>query len=237
MNRRTLLAAAGIGVLTFTGLVITDESDVLEATVIDAELSSTLVFLPDLHIHRREKRLLDVLTMVREIRPEIVVLGGDLVDRFTVDENFVVEFVSQLPGDERYFVMGNHEYWSGKSGWVRRILAKQGYTEITDVVESPKAGKLYGFDWVENRIYPHRNVSGLVFVHDPIAADFVEGHCLIFAGHTHGGVVLANTVLFTNSKYTRGWYRFGGKSLYVSRGLGHIFPYRPFSKLELVVVV
>ncbi|MEM1947891.1 MAG: hypothetical protein QW240_04025 [Candidatus Caldarchaeum sp.] len=60
---------------------------------------------------------------------------------------------------------------------------------------------------------------------------------MIFAGHTHGGVVVGNTVLLTNSRYTRGCYRLGEKNLYVSRGLGQMIPYRPFSKLELVVVV
>lgn len=237
VNRRKFLTAAGISVATLIAIMITDESDVLEVTTIDAGLGFKLIFLPDLHIHQREKRLTYVLSTVQEIRPEIVVLGGDLVDRFTVDHNFVVEFVSQLAGDERYFVMGNHEYWSGKAEWSRQILAKEGYVEIADVVQSPKAGELHGFDWVENRIYPRRNLSGLVFVHDPNAADFVNGPCMIFAGHTHGGVVVGNTVLLTNSRYTRGCYRLGEKNLYVSRGLGQMIPYRPFSKLELVVVV
>ncbi|MCS7133375.1 MAG: metallophosphoesterase [Candidatus Caldarchaeum sp.] len=235
MKRRLFFGLAAMSVVP--ALLLTDESSRLEKTIIDAGLGVKLVFLPDLHIHHEEKRLAEVLEAVLDEQPDVVVLGGDLVDEYTRDTRYVERFVSEIPGRERYFVMGNHEYWSGRDSWVRKMLHERNFREIRGLAESSRLGKIYGFDWSENRVYPRVSAEGLVFAHDPNAFDFVDGRCLMLAGHTHGGLVLGNLTLLSNSRYARGYYTAGQKSLYVSKGLGQIFPIRPFSSRELVVVV
>lgn len=235
MKRRTFITAAALS--SVSSILLTDESRSLEKTVIDVNLGNKLVFLPDLHLHFREKRAEEVLKLLHREDPDIAVVGGDLVDEYTVDEKYVEEFVSEIPGTEKYFVLGNHEYWSGRDDWTRKILAKHGYMEVVGSIKSPKIGKIHGYDWVEKRIYPSLTANGIVVAHDPNAFDHVEGNCIMLAGHTHGGFVIGGISIFANSKYIRGFYHAAAKSLYVSRGLGHILPLRPFSSLELVVLV
>ncbi|MDW8084223.1 MAG: metallophosphoesterase [Candidatus Caldarchaeum sp.] len=235
MKRRLLLGA--LAASTLPAVLFTDESHRLEKTIIEAGLGVKLVFLPDLHIHHRERRVDDVLRILEAEDPDIVVLGGDLVDEYTRDDHYVKEVITEIQANEKYFVMGNHEYWSGKDSMVRKILNQTGYREIRGALESPKIGKIYGFDWNDERRYPESSVEGLVVAHDPNAFDFVRGRCLMLAGHTHGGLVVGGVTIYSNSTYVRGYYRSGEKSLYVSRGLGHIIPLRPFSSLEFVIVL
>jgi len=216
---------------------ITDNSHLLDKTVIDIGLGAKAVFLPDLHLHSENTQTSQLLSVLDREEPDAVVLGGDVVDELTTDLSYVRRFLSEIPGSEKLFVMGNHDYWSGYDEWLRENLRAMGYSEVRNGVESRYLGKIHGIDWRDNRRYEPFQANGLVFAHDPHVADSVSGDCLIFAGHTHGGIIFNGVTLLSNSRYTRGWYSWGSKRLYVSRGLGQMLAYRPTSPRELVVLV
>ncbi|MEM1945519.1 MAG: metallophosphoesterase [Candidatus Caldarchaeum sp.] len=239
MRRRAFFTAAASTVAA-AGAISLAFNDVgrLEISYLTAGLGCKVVFLPDLHLHGDgvyERRLLDT---VNELEPDVAMLGGDLVDRLTHDIGFVERFISAINASEKFYVLGNHEYWSGYANTVRNLLDKHGYRELRGAVESRYVGSLYGLDWRDDRVYPFVESYGLVVVHDPNAADYIKGDCIILAGHTHGGLVINNQTLLSNSKYVRGLYRLGnGTVLYVSRGLGQMIPIRLLSPPELLVLV
>ncbi|MEM4495433.1 MAG: metallophosphoesterase [Candidatus Caldarchaeum sp.] len=230
-------AIASILLTGSAAFFITDDSPRLDKTIIDIGLGAKAVFLPDLHLHSENTQTNQLLSALNQEEPEAVVLGGDVVDELTTDLGYVKKFLSELPGSEKFFVMGNHDYWSGYHVWLRENLQHLGFSEVRGGVLSRYLGKIYGFDWSDDRVYEPLQAKGLVFAHDPHVADSVSGDCLILAGHTHGGIVFNGVVILSNSRYTRGWYTWGSRRLYVSRGLGQMLAYRPTSPRELVVLV
>jgi predicted MPP superfamily phosphohydrolase len=228
------IVGLGIGVGVGVGYV---EAKTIEVSRLDAGLGSKVAFLADPHIHgfgEVEERVVD---LVAEEEPDIILLGGDVVDRFSRDMDAVAKYLPRLEAKEKYAVMGNHEYWSGKSGEMAKLLKDNKYEILNNSTASIAAGKIYGLDWREDRNYPHIKAEGIVLVHDPNAASNISGDCIILAGHTHGGLVIGGITIYTNATYTRGHYSLGGgSSLYVSRGLGQTLPLRPTSPLELVII-
>ncbi|MEM0383552.1 MAG: metallophosphoesterase [Candidatus Caldarchaeum sp.] len=237
MNRRALLvSSAAAAVSAGVAVLSANEAGRLETSFVDAGLGSLVVFLPDLHLHSLGAYEESLIESVNRIQPDVVVLGGDMVDELTSDVEVLRLFVSQLDAREKLFVLGNHDYWSGHSEAVLRILREQGWVELSGFFSSRWMGRVHGLDWVNSRRYPNNRVEGVVVVHDPNAADYVEGPCYILSGHTHGGLVLGGHVVYSNSKYVRGFYSLGEKKLYVSRGLGQMIPFRISSPPEMLVI-
>lgn len=237
LKRRALLASSAAAAVS-AGVAVFSANDVgrLETSFVDAGLGSLVVFLPDLHLHSLGAYEEGLIESVNMLQPDVVVLGGDMVDGLTADVEVLKLFVSQVDAREKLFVLGNHDYWSGHSESVVRILKEEGWVELSGLYSSRYMGRVYGLNWVNGRRYPRKRVEGVVVVHDPNAADYVEGSCYIFSGHTHGGLVLGGHVVYSNSKYVRGFYSLGEKKLYVSRGLGQMIPFRIFSPPELLVI-
>lgn len=214
------------------------ETRVVELTRVRLGLGYRVAFLTDLHIHswgRVEKR---IVSLVNKESPDVVILGGDIIDRLTTSLKPVSRYLSLVKARELYSVLGNHDYQSGRLAELREVLEGLGYEVLTDSWGNSKIGLIYGVDWRDDRRYP-RVVArdALVVAHDPNAALNVVGGRLMLSGHTHGGVIVCGVVVYTNSIFTRGLYRTpGGTTLYVARGVGQMIPLRPSSPLEIVVV-
>ena len=211
----------------------------IDVTEIDLGLGRVLAFAPDLHVHYQGEPHVDAaIRAIESVDPDVLVLGGDLVDELTVNLGSVERLVRELDVRRTLAVLGNHEYWSGLAADVVGVLRRNGCDVLID--RSTRIGEtnLLGLDWRETRRYGEVRFEGLVVVHDPNAADSVSGRAFVLAGHTHGGIVLGGLVLYSNSRYSRGLYRaVGGAELYVSRGLGQMpQQVRIGSPPELVVV-
>lgn len=208
----------------------------IEVTRLNMSIGRRIAFLTDLHIHALGDVEEDVIRLANAVSPDVVVLGGDTVDEYTTDMDSVSRYLSALEAQEKFAVMGNHEYWSGKTLELARVLKNLKFNILYDSAASSLAGKVYGLDWREDRKYPAIETEGIVFVHDPDAAVSISGRALILSGHTHGGIGAAG-IVFSNSIYSRGLYKLNEKTtLYVSRGVGQIFPWRLTAPLELVIV-
>jgi len=235
LRRRVLLASAA-GLAFFTAFAVNDVGR-LEVSHLEAGLGSRVVFLPDLHLHSLGRYEQAIVEKVNTISPDVVILGGDMVDGLTMDIGVLESFAGSLQAAEKFYVLGNHDYWSGYSRRVCAILEGSGFVELDGVTPSRILGRVYGFDWNDARIYPRVRFEGLAVAHDPNAADYIEGPSLMLVGHTHGGFYLGGLAVYSNSRYARGLYRLpGGRLLYVSRGLGQMLPIRPFSPPEILVV-
>ncbi len=209
----------------------------LQLTRLDLGIGGKAVLIVDTHLHSFEKIHEKLLEIIIDEEPDIIMLGGDLIDEYTPDIELLSGFLSSLDSKWKVAVLGNHEYWSGNASSVISLLRKKGFVVLKDSFIRTPFGRIYGVDWRDDRKYNSLVAEGIVLTHDPNAASGISGKCLILSGHTHGGVVIGGITLYSNSDYTRGAYKLrGGGTLYVSRGLGQIFPIRFTSPLELLII-
>jgi hypothetical protein len=212
------------------------ETKTIEVKHLDINLGKRIAFLADFHINALGGLENDIVRLVNGEHPDIIMLGGDTVDEYTSDMETVSRCLSELEAKQKFAVMGNHEYSSGRVEGLTKILDDLGFDVLFNSEASSLAGKVYGFDWRDDRKYPQIDAEGIVLVHDPNAAESISGSSIILSGHTHGGVEIAG-IGFSNSLYTRGLFKLNeSTTLYVSRGVGQIFPWRLTSPLEIVLV-
>ena len=246
-RRRFFLAmiASALG-FTATGAL---NSVSLTVTRLDLGLGKRVLFLPDIHVHRSGER--DYVVRVAEkLGPDIVIIGGDLWDERTRGMSVVRMLVEGLRRNARVViaVLGNHEYWSASKFPLREAIAgleDLGVMVLRDEVADAAGLGVAGLDWRDNPRDYEEALQGLdadVFVsHSPDAFPYLGRRgALLLAGHTHGGqVCLPGSIsVATNSVYGYRWglYRLGGNVMYVSRGLGEMYPPRLYCSREAVLV-
>jgi len=235
ISRRMFLAGvvAGAAAVIYSSV----EAHRIIVTRLRLGLGVKTAFLADTHTHSMgpvEKKVLEVL---RRERPRIILHGGDVIDEFTGPLDQIRFYLSYMEAEEKYAVLGNHDYWCGRTGELMRVLTECGFKVLRDEVVESGVGKILGVDWKDDRRYAFgRRHADIILAHDPNVALYDHNAGVILAGHTHGGVMLGPFTILTNSAYTRGLYDLGGTILYVSRGLGNMIPLRPTSPLELVIL-
>lgn len=218
----------------------------------------TLVFLSDFHCGGRPScdwfdKMWDV---VRAIGPDLVVLGGDYVDRLEDVPIFekCMQGLQRLPSRLGiYAVLGNHDECA--PGAIREALRKAGAVVLEDrwfTIRRDDGRKfiLHGtsapFHQCESPIKgvppggAHISVS-----HTPDNAPELAkaGSRYILSGHTHGGQINLPFLgaLVVPSKYSRRWayggHQVGHSNLVVTSGLGVAgIPLRVLCPPEIVVV-
>jgi len=222
-----------------------------------------IVQLSDLHLRDFSHREVEVINLACSVKPNIIVLTGDLVDDpnyLKVLEEFVKELRRTCPRIVKFYaVFGNWEYWSGTTDRVEKILENCGVKVLinsNDLVEV-KSVKLW-IVGIDDPVTHHDNVDEafrglnsslpiIVITHAPgIADEVVKKYpktCLILAGHTHGGQIVLPLlgpiyVPEGSNHYISGMYRIGNTTLYVSRGIGTYknLPLRLLSPPEIVLI-
>ncbi len=246
------LTAVVSGVAVKTGL---EAPQVRRVQVPLARLSAGLdglriVQLSDLHVGwlLRRSFVSEVVRRVNSLKPDIVVITGDLVDAG----------VPQLQGDVApladlrarygvYFVTGNHEYYAGVEPWLShlprlgiKILGNERVTigegdAVLDLAgvhdygsghEARPAG--HGADLAKALLGHDPSRELVLLAHQPKQVDQAAQHGvgLMISGHTHGGQIWPWTYLVRlNQPYVSGLHRHQGKTwVYVSPGTGHWGP-------------
>ena len=222
-----------------------------------------IVQLSDLHISRLGWRENMVARSVEALRPDVIVLSGDAVDRADNLDVFDA-FLAKLPQVPRFAVNGNWEYWSGVDlSAMSRIYQRNGVTllENQSVTVPARTGKfaLTGLDdagegradWRKATYSPEtEGLPRIVIQHTPEWRDELDQRTTtaknarpiaVLSGHTHGGQInffgWRPYLPGGTGNYPAGWYREdGGTPLYVSRGLGtSMLPFRFGSRPEIAV--
>ena len=217
-----------------------------------------IVLLSDLHnkVYGRENRPL--LKRIASLRPDLIVIAGDLVDKRKPDIPVGVAFANGCGRiAPTFYLCGNHERERGTFGeicsrlrnvtvlrneWVETCGIK--LMGVTDHFELP-----FGEALQVLKQFEEEEGYKIVAVHRP--ADFyselqVREHeiDLQISGHTHGGV--AHLPFFGAiyapgegffPKYSQGHYREKGTDLIVGGGLGNTrLPLRLFNFPEIVEI-
>ncbi len=249
-RRRFLMATAGAGVAG-AGMsayafgpaaadVQLTRQDVLVRGLPPALDGIRVGLVTDVHLPANQRAARRALDLLAGERPEIVVLGGDLLEhRHSIDE--LIEFARHARGSlGTYAVMGNWE----RRGHLLPDMARSAY-EAAGVrflcnekavlkIGAARLGIVGLDDPVEGR--PDMDAaladgSGsdatIWAMHAPGYADLLPPGVqasVLLSGHTHGGQIRLPLIpAFTPSgsgRFVAGWYSTVAAPLYVSRGIG-----------------
>lgn len=191
-----------------------------------------------------EERVLDWVQRVNALRPDLIVVTGDLIVSGASHIGAVARALSELRAPDGVFVvMGNHDYF-GAGEILARALQDAGLRLLLNESEPVRRGDatllVAGVDdtWT-GRSDPERallrrepGAFPILLAHDPDLFPHAArlGVPLMLSGHTHGGQIgvpfwsrrfnLARLI----AHYTSGLYQMGSSFLYVNRGIGTTGP-------------
>ncbi len=214
----------------------------------------TIAQISDLHLGTMAgERFLDrIVARLQEIKPDIVVATGDIVEGHGGDlDALAPRFRSYVPPLGAYAVIGNHENHGGAENALR-FLHGAGFTVLRG--ESARAGGivLAGIDdsrALVTGLQPRPDMRKLLaslpardyvvlLKHQPVVDDAIPFD-LQLSGHIHGGqifplVFLTQLIYGANAGLTR---LADGRLLYVSRGAGTWGPpIRVFAPPQITLV-
>jgi predicted MPP superfamily phosphohydrolase len=221
--------------------------------------------LCDTHIgpHTSRSRLARIAGAVRDAKPDLIAVVGDLIDDFAPD----VDIYRQTLGDLTaplgvYIVAGNHEVYAGWSEVLprlrelsqtvlvneSRVLEHRGVPLAIAGTGDPAAGRIPGPgvpapDIPETLARIPAGVFTIVLAHNPalwppLAA---AGVPLTLSGHTHWGQLSVNRAGWSIAnvflELAMGAYRRGASLLYVSPGTNYWgIPFRIGARAELSIL-
>lgn len=196
-----------------------------------------VLHLTDVHVRGVEPRLERLAAFLRGLRPDLLVLTGDVVTRGWTEEAASL-FLSALPEAPlgRWGVIGNWEYWGGAppERWAP-ILEGHDVGFLRDVSVDLGALQIVGTDDVlagspdVEAAFRGTDASRpiLALTHSPAIFPALArpGVRVVLAGHTHAGQVRLPFVgpFFLprgTGGYACGWYERDGTWLFVNRGVG-----------------
>ena len=204
-----------------------------------------IVQISDIHLGAfvNEDLLARAVAMANESRAHIALVTGDLISRVGDPLDLCLQRLSKLRADAGIFgCLGNHEIYAFAEQYTAAEGARLGMRFLRQASEVLRFGSaelnLAGVDYqprkepylrgAEKLIRP--GATNVLLSHNPdvfpVAAG--QGFDLTLAGHTHGGQVNfeilhqhVNIARFF-TPYIYGRYERGGKSLFVTRGIGTV---------------
>ena len=204
-----------------------------------------LLFISDLHVERLTRREARVIEAVRRRRPDVIIIGGDVLNLSYVGDPRALKeadaFLSQLsaPGGV-YFIRGTWDVDPPHiiDPLVERLDNLIPVNGLRQTIEhggarfqligipadnTPEERELLLEELFEDASSP---TVCLHHLPDLVEAAAAQGADIYLSGHTHGGQICVPLLgpAFTGSRfgrrYLRGYHRVGSTHAYVSRGLG-----------------
>lgn len=177
------------------------------------------------------------------LAPNLVAITGDLVDGSVKNLRSHTEPLSRLlASDGRYFVTGNHEYYSGADEWIGEVarlgiptlrnesvrLERGGQSLLIAGVTDHRAGEFGDAPDLAHALRRRRPDEEVVLLaHQPREISEAEKHDvgLQLSGHTHGGQFWPwNWAVHLVQPVVAGLARFGRTQIYVNSGTGYWGP-------------
>lgn len=224
----------------------------------------SIVLLTDLHSCKYGEGQQELLESIRNENPDVVLLGGDIVDDVLPKEN-AIQLLREIGANyPTYYVTGNHEFWREDIVSLKReiellnIRSLEGEGEELVIrknrflicgIDDPTNGEEHYLEQLnEVGQLEKRNCYKILLSHRPERIEeYLEyDFDLILSGHAHGGQFripgILNGIFAPNQgffpKYAGGRYSFDNREFLVSRGLSRESTRIPriFNPPELVVI-
>ena len=222
--------------------------------------SLKVVQLSDVHIGNTIGKafLQECVDRINALKPDIVVITGDLVDRKIEDAKEDLAPLKELVSTYgTYFVLGNHEYYHGAQAiaeYLPEVGVKALLNESVLISDGNSSINLVGLNDIQSirfntllidtqkafsKIDPSKPT--LLLSHQPKSIDFVENYNydLMLSGHTHGGQIFPfGFLVMLQQPYLAGLHAIDSvKQIFVSRGTGYWGPpVRLFAPSEISVL-
>ncbi|WP_395703778.1 metallophosphoesterase [Aquabacterium sp.] len=208
----------------------------------------TIAQISDVHVGPTVKAgyVQAIVERVNALQADVVAITGDLVDGRVADLQQDVAPLAGLQARQgRYFVTGNHEYYSGAREWTahlrtlglqvldnRHVVLGQGEARL--VLAGVTDVSAHHFI-PEQRSDPQRAIAGapadaavrVLLAHQPRSAEAAAtaGFDLQLSGHTHGGQIWPfNFFVPLQQPFVAGLHRLRQLWIYTSRGTGYWGP-------------
>lgn len=190
-----------------------------------------------------------IIAILNEQSPDIIVVTGDLIDRRRYNLEHSLSFIDLLYEYPVYYVTGNHEAWSGKTPHIVSELEHRGVTvlrnEVVTIEKDMESIQILGIDDLvfgnKTPIELSDDLS-LLLSHRILMVNQYQAD-ISFSGHAHGGQVrLFGRGLISPDqgwlpKRTHGVFENGSTMSVMSRGLGNsTVKLRIFNRPEIVIV-
>ena len=258
-RRRFILNMVNTGILGITGLYISwglytakSRIRVKNVNIFVPDLPDefdgfTILQICDIHVGPTIKRnfVQRIVDMAKDISPDLIALTGDLVDGSVPGLENEVEPLSELKVPYgKFFVTGNHEYYSGVKPWVSHVK-KLGFRVLNNEHVIIKKGEkqivLAGVTDIEsirmdptNATDPISAIKGappdsfkILLAHQPrsIFKAAEAGFDLQLSGHTHGGQFFPwNFIVAMQQPFINGLHKYRNTTVYVCTGVGYWGP-------------
>ena len=222
----------------------------------------TIALVADVHagIFSTPKMLSDVADATNNLRADLVLLGGDLVNMTHADLPSALDMVMRMEGRYGlYMVEGNHDVIEPARDF-EAVCRKRGVRLLVNEVETiaPRGVpiQLLGTRWDVSSptttqaaamaqsvatVACDRDLTlfPILLAHHPHRWDeaAARGIPLVLSGHTHGGQIMLTPTIGAGPlrfKYWSGLYQKPGSSLIVSNGVGNWFPLRVNAPAEIL---
>ena len=259
-RRRAIANAVNIGVLTVTaGLTgygyykATRDPDIVRVDVPIRNLPKqfegfTIAQLTDIHVSGTIKRdfVERVVRIANDLKPDILALTGDLVDGSVAAlKNDVAPLADLTAPYGRYFITGNHEYYSGVRQWVEetrrlgfdvllnehRVIERDGARLLLAGVTDYTGGQFseeHRSDPLKARSNAPTCDVSILLAHQPqsIFEAAKAEYDFVISGHTHGGQYFPyHWLVALFQPYVKGMYQHNERTrIYVSTGTGYWGP-------------
>lgn len=232
--------------------LVTKEYKITSSSIQDNFHGFKIVHISDVHYGRTtdKKDLNNIVKEVNLLKPDIVVLTGDLIDRDTkLDDALkgeISEALSSINANVgKYAISGNHD--SNFSEWesiindsgfknlndTYELIYNDGYTPILLAGLSSNLNNQVDITERYNKILEYSNNENIkelykiLLIHEP---DYINNinysnFNLILAGHSHNGQVrlpFIGGIILPNGakKYYKEHYKINNTDLYISSGIG-----------------
>ncbi len=216
-----------------------------------------IVHFSDLHYLStiQKKDLEKIVTKINQLKPDIVVFTGDLMDaKKTPTEEDLKDLIQQLQKIEAttgyYAIKGNHDYENDNFNKVFqetkfKILNNSYeliYAKGTTPILITGVGSILANDCDINQAFRYSEMDNLYTIsllHEPDVIDSIINQYpvdLALAGHSHNGQIRFPGIgaifkVKEGEKYPNEKYIIGNTSFYISGGLGtSIYEFRWFNK-------
>ncbi len=220
----------------------------------------TIAQISDIHVGPtiKGKFLKAVVDKVNELQADVVAITGDLVDGRVQDLAEHTRHLAEL--NSRYgsfFVLGNHEYYSGAEEWISEVnslnitvllndhrvishngenLVIAGVTDYSGISFSPE----HASDPAKAIENVPKNTIKILLAHQPRSAMEAAkyGYNLQLSGHTHGGQFWPwNFFVRFQQPFTAGLGKVNNMWVYTNRGTGYWGPPKRLGKRSEITLI
>lgn len=239
-----ILSALGVialGVLVYGGFIEPRWIRVTSYAVGEGERCVRLVFLSDFHAGVKKQRSFyqRIADRVKELQPEIIVLGGDFVDESAQDLSGLTPIFELRPSLGVWFVLGNHDFIDAPNRLTDELL-KFGARSLTNQAKTfpLTAGQSFELVGLDDSLFgspdlqlverPKKGIR-VIATHEPDLLLDLPENCadVVLLGHTHGGQIrlpIRGPVLglpqIAPQSLDAGEKSWRGMRILISRGIG-----------------